>query len=170
MFRITTLSSEYFISDSWDIARNSLVKSFQHWGDVFSVDFAIGVTKLPSVNWTNVFHFTVNGDNADYGDRIPALWIHKDGYFRISFNINDNQYYHKDFEFVLGQKYHIILKQFIEGEKYWYEVKINGESKYHTENTQPQIYDDVKLYASDPWYEPFSSDLGQICNVKIQDF
>ena len=42
----------------------------------------------------------------------------------------------------------------------------DGES-YKIENEKPKNFENVKLYASDPWYAPFSSDIGMIQNVKI---
>ena len=128
MFRITALSLEYFISDCWDIARNSLVKRFQHWGDVFSVDFAIGVTKLPSVNWTNVFHFTADGNDGKYGNRIPTLFVnndptafpHTDGFFQIGSAVNGEYNYNINYGFVLGKLYYFAIKQYEDMGKYFF--------------------------------------------------
>ena len=51
--------------------------------------------------------------------------------------------------------------------KYFYEIVIDGESKFKIENTQAQSFSDVKLYAGDPWYSPFYPYLGSFCNIKI---
>ena len=48
------------------------------------------------------------------------------------------------------------------------EVLIDGDSKLKIENTTPRSYSVVKLYTSDLFYDPFASNIGSICNVKIQ--
>ena len=81
-----------FISDCWHIRKNNFHKEFETWGDVFNIELGIKVTKLPVATWTNVFHFSANGDNEKYGDRIPALYIHKSGYFQVCSAVNDTSY------------------------------------------------------------------------------
>ena len=156
--------------DCWDIQPNEEIQSFQNWGRLFTIDFDITVTK-PTYGlwgWTNAFHFTANGNMENYGDRIPALYINSDGYFSICSAINGNLNYWENFDFELGKQYQITIKQFIDKGIYWYEIIIDGESRFKIENTQPQSFSSVKLYASDPWYNSFSSDFGSICNFKIQ--
>ena len=149
--------------------KNKMVKEFQNWGDVFKVEFAITVTKIPSVAYQNVFHFTTSGDYNVYGDRIPALWIannlNKPEFF-IASAVSGNRDLFKRFDIELGKQYQITIKQF-KASGTWYEIIIDGESKYKIENTQPQSFSSVKLYASDPWYNPFSSTFGSICDIKI---
>ena len=137
------------------------MKEFKNWGKEYKIEFAIKVDKLPTANWTNVFHFIAH-DNiiGQYGDHIPAVYIHKSGYFRVSSAVN------KDYNFKLGKKYQATIQQFKKQGKYWYEIITDGES-YKIENEKPKNFENVKLYASDPWYAPFSSDIGMIQNVKI---
>ena len=146
------------------------IEAFQNWGRFFTIEFDIMVTKKTYglYGWTNVFHFTANGNYENYGDRIPALYINSNGYFQICSAINGNLNYWKNFDFELGKQYQITIKQFIDKGIYWYEIIIDGESRFKIENTQPQSFSSVKLYTSDPWYNSFSSDLGSICNIRIQ--
>ena len=67
----------------------------------------------------------------------------------------------------MGKKYHATIQQFKKDGKYWYEIIADGESSFKIENEKPRSFDNVKLYASDPWHAPFSSNLGIINNVKI---
>ena len=180
-FRQTPLKNHeiwtfYFFVDSYphlltdgcrDIAKGKKFKEFQNWGLLYTVEFEITVTNAGS-GWTNVFHFTANDNNYAYGDRIPALFINSDGYFHICSAVNGNKNFCQNFDFEIGKQYQIIIKQSIVGGKYWYEILIDGESKFQIENTQPQSFSSVKLYTSDPWYNSFTSDFGSICNVKIQ--
>ena len=158
------------ISDCWDIRKNNIVHLIDNWGKVFSVEFAIKVTKLPPSTWTNVFHFTADGDNENYGDRIPALYIenhNQKGYFQFCSAINDEKNYAVKHELYLGKKYQIIIKQYEVMEKYFYEIMIDDVSVFIKENTKPTFFADVTLYASDPWVEGFSSEFGHACDFNI---
>ena len=126
---------------------------------------------MPSQTWTNVFHFTASSNNdviMKYGDRTPALWINKDGYFMIISAINDNFNYFIEIKFEVGKQYKMIIKQYEDNRKYWYEIITDGNSTSKIQNTQAKSFSHVKLYASNPWQQPFSSDFGKICNVNIQ--
>ena len=156
----------------WDIEKGKVLQEFQHWSDqgLYKVEFEITITNLGS-GWTSIFHFSANGDARRYGDRIPAIFINSHGYFHICSAINGNANYCKNIDFKLGKKYQMTITQFKASGKYWYEIIIDGESKFKIENGIPwrwSSFSSVKLYASDPWYNSFSSDLGSICNVKIQ--
>ena len=141
---------------------------FRNWGDLFKIEFGIKVTKKTPSGWTNVFHFTANGgDCSKYGDRIPAFWINSNGYFHICSAVNGNRNYCKNFNFVLGKHYQVTIKQQILIGNYWYEIVINGVSILKIENKKAKRFSSVKLYASDPWYHPFSSDLGRISHIQI---
>ena len=154
--------------DSLDITKGSLTKEYHNWGDIYSIEFDVVVTKL-NENWMNVFHFTATNENCcDNGDRVPALFINKAGYFHFTTSLNDNGNYWKDFTFVLGKTYHVIIQQSKEDNKYWYEIIIDGDSLLREENKSPKTYSTVDLYTSDPWHDPFSSDFGNVYNLKIQ--
>ena len=141
---------------------------FRNWGDLFNIEFGIKVTKKPTHVWTNVFHFTARGNGHKYGDRIPAFWINRNGYFHICSAISGNLNYCKNFNFVLGKHYQVTIKQQLkEFGKYWYEIVIDSVSILKTENKQAKRFSSVKLYASDPWYNPFTSNLGIISHIQI---
>ena len=154
--------------ESLNITRDMMVKEYQNWGEVFKIEFDIKVTKLPTTEQPiNVFHITANGNYHQHGDRIPAIWIYRNGDFHISSSINGDLDHWNRFAFDLEKMYQIIIQQFKESDKYWYEIIIDSESKYKTENTQLRSFPNVKFYASDPWYEPFSSDFGCVGNITI---
>ena len=162
-----------YISESdknvWpNIKKNQLVTEFKNWGKEYKIEFAIKVDKFTTDERTNVFHFTANDNNiGKYGDRIPAVFIHRNGYFLVCSAFNDHNNFCKDYKFELGKKYHAIIQQFKKDGKYWYEIIADGESKFKAENEKPTNFDNVKLYGSDPWHPPFSSDFGRIYDVKI---
>ena len=142
---------------------------FQNWGKLYSVEFEITVIN-PGSGWTNVFHFApVNKLGDRIPGRIPAFFINSDGYFHICSAVSGNGNYCYNFFFELGKQYQITIKQFNTSGKYWYEIIIDGESKIKKENTQPKSFASVNFYASNGVENTFSTDLGSICNVNIQN-
>ena len=150
--------------------KNKVVNEFQNWGDEYLVEFDIAVANLPSSS-TSVFRFTsTNGNGFSDGDRIPALFILKDGIFHFVTSVNNNPEYQLNVAFELGKMYHVTIGQQKNKEdgKHWYEILIDGESKLKIENIAPRSYTNVKLYASDSFFDPFITNIGSICNVNIQ--
>ena len=148
-----------------------VISEFKNWGDVYQVEFYITVTNLPTSSWTNAFRFTsTTGNHGSDGDSIPALFIGNHGEFILRSSISNDFHYNKNIEFEKGRMYHITIGQQIDNEdgKYWYEIFVDGNSELKEENKNHKSYNNVKLYASDSFVDPFISDFGSICNVKIQ--
>ena len=143
-------------------------KTYENWGDEYSIEFDIVIRKKPTTT-ISVFHFTATDNNCcNDGDRIPAFWLTSHTFlFRASIGDNYN-YRHSSFNFVLEKSYHITIKQSTDGSKYWFEIIINGNSLIKLENKKAKTYSTVNLYTSDPWYNPFSSEFGSLCNLKIR--
>ena len=150
--------------DKQAIFKNAVLKEFQNWGDVFKVEFSIKLTKWPTPGWTNVFHFTPNSNHH----RIPAIWIHSNGYFYIYSAVNGHAHHYINFKYVIGKQYHMTIQQLKYFGKYWYEIILNDVTILRVENRKPKRFPKVKLYASDPWHNPFSSDLGWISHIKTE--
>ena len=151
-----------------DISKGKVDSEFQNWGKLYTVEFDIMVRfgVIPGSGLTNVFHFSAINDKED---PTPALWIHPDGVFYICSNVDGGKNC-QSISFDFETPYQITIKQFNADGKYWYEIIVNGVSKYKVENTQPRSLPSVKFYTSHPeWPNSFSSeDMGVICNVKIQ--
>ena len=114
---------------------------------------------------TNVFHVTADGDYANYGDRIPLLNIHKDGYFQVCSSVNWDKNYCITKDIVLGKPHQMAIIQYKQSQKYWYKVIIDDETEELMENHQARSFPNVKFYLSDPWTASFSSNLGSVCNL-----
>ena len=152
------------------VTQGQLYKTFLKWGHIFQVEFEITVNALPTDNkGANVFHFTQNSDNSAYGDRIPALWIYKSGYFKICSAVNGKRNYCIWSKFDLDEKYHFLIQQYVMNGKIMYKIEKNGQSIVSFENKMAQDFSNVKVYISDPWYKPFTSDYGLLENFKISN-
>jgi len=151
-----------------DIKKGKLTKEYQDWGKEFEIEFDIVVNKLPNGEWLNVFHFTGTKEGCcGLGDRIPALFINKGGYFHFTTALDDDGNYYKNFNFELETTYHVTIQQLKINSKYWYDIIINNERKFREENKNPKSYSTVLFYNSDPWFDSFTYEFGHICNLKV---
>ena len=145
-----------------------MIKNYQNWGDVYSITFDITVIKLSSSTWMEVFRFTATNENCcNNGDRIPALFINPAGTFHFSSSLynGENYNYVNDIDFVLGETYHVTIKQSLIAGKYWYEIIIDGDTKVEVENKNPTKFPTVNFYTS--FNGGFTYDFGHVCNFKI---
>ena len=74
-----------------------------------------------------------------------------------------------NFDYVLNKNYQIIIKQLKKGEKIIFEIVIVGNKRITIDNGQARGFKNVRLYASDPWHDPFTSDIGILKNFKAND-
>ena len=154
--------------DCLDISKDNLVKTFQNWGNVYNIEFTIKVTNVTFDGLKNVFRFTALYYQF-YGHSIPTLWISNKKFFLVSSAVNGNKNYQKVFGFEIGTKYQVSIKQYLDGGQYWYEFIVDGKSQVKIVNTQPKSFPEVKLYASDPFGDPFTSKFGNVCNLNIRE-
>ena len=155
-----------FFSDI-SVSKGNLLETLPKWGSIFTVEADITVTKLPSSNWANIFHFTINKNIGNNGDRIPVVLANKDKYFYISTDLNGKvDKGTLKFNYDIGKKYHLKIEQFQKDDKVMYQVMINGKTEYSAENTDPKDFENVKVFASDPWHDAFTSEYGILENFK----
>ena len=121
---------------------------------------------------TNILHFSADGDAANYGDRIPAVFIKNGGllnsYIQIASAVSGNKNHMVNIKFYVGIDYQIVIRQYKDGGQYWYEIIVNGRSEYKLRNSEAKTFRNVKLYASNPWTTSFTADYGNVCNIDIR--
>ena len=127
------------------------------------------VQREQSWEWTNVFHFTADGENGKYGDRIPAVFIHKNKYFQFCSAINGEKNYCRKHDFEPFKMYSIVLRQYEKKkETYEYQIIVDNVIIHEVVNNQPINFPNVKLYASNPWQlVGFDSTMGKACWFNI---
>ena len=112
----------------------------------------------------NINSFFKGGDDNNHGDRIPAMWIGKNSQNRRRFVIHTSLGNNKNYGMVKklqqGTKRHFLIHQYhtCDGKDY-FEVKREDKSLFKVENTNAQDFSNVKVYASDPWYDTFDGTL-----------
>ena len=92
---------------------------------------------------------------SKYGDRVPGVWFHHigDGTLYIAAPINGNLDRTFDTQPVpVKQWSHLEISQQLINDIYIYSIKLNGLKVFSEQNNQAQVFENVKVFASDPWY------------------
>ena len=153
------------------------------WGPNYMVSFSIKINKMPSNRWTNVLHFIEDGYYAgnypydQHGNGLPSVWIynwwHSVIYIRVCLKRNDCRM----FRATLEEKYNITIKQWLhKNGRYYNQLIIPGKRtrrfpNHSFPNYEPNTttFSNVKCYTSDDYYASFTSDLGIVTNLKIEN-
>ena len=153
-----------------NVVKGQLLATYPEWGHFYRVEFDITVNAFPN-KWFNVFHFTIQKNIGNYGDRAPAFWISKDdngGHFNVVSAVSGDNGHAFNYQIELEKKYHFVIRQFEDhNEKVTYEIEIDNEVKHSVPNDQAWDFTNVILYVSDPWHDPFSSDYGILENLNL---
>ena len=112
--------------------------------------------------YKNVFHMTIGNDCCSIGDRVPGVWVINNEVL-IAFAIGGNGNFYKNFaiEKNTWTEIDVSQKQSMDGQ-YRYTIMINGEEKFTIVNTDPREFNNVKLFASDPWFDSFDGKIRMI--------
>ena len=120
----------------------------------FIVSFDVKPNSV-ATEWRSVVHFTIGSDIQNQGDRVPGVWFHVSGngglHIAAPINGDVNRYFDTK-PLALKQWTNVEISQRLEGNVYIYRIKINGEVVFTEKNEQPKSFENVKVYASDPWY------------------
>ena len=106
--------------------------------------------------WSNIIHATIGKNSGRYGDRIPGIWFHSlTTKLLICSAVNGNaNYCYTSPPLALHKHTTITVQQLQAGHnhQYYYQIFINKKRVTYVLNERPQIFKNVKYYASDPWY------------------
>ena len=120
--------------------------------------------------FANSLHLTIGGNREHYGDRTPDIWPSTTAYtpekMQISSAVNGNKdSINRPAQPPVGAWTTITISQTLEGGKYFYRIMIGDQEVHAVENSQPEEFQGVKVYASNPWVE---AQPGSIRNLVIE--
>ncbi|XP_047146021.1 uncharacterized protein LOC124818955 [Hydra vulgaris] len=127
--------------------------------------------KSYSYGFHSVLHFAVGNDTSEIGDRALALWLrpYEPNYkgFHITAPINGkrNREIYIDAP-PLNVWTHVVISQQRIDDKYVFTIDVNGTNAFSENNANPQKFENVKVFASDPWYP---SQDGSIKNLILEN-
>ena len=158
----------YLLSLETKLAKGRLLTTIPRLSTEWIVSFDYKMTELPSSDWLNIIHLTIGNDETRHGDRTPAVFINyglKKISFHSSVNTESHYGYGYNLDFQLNRKYAFEIHQrYISGGEYRFFVKIDGVQVHSVVNRMATQFYNVKIYASDPWWETGN---GWISNLKL---
>ena len=115
----------------------------------YSVKFKLVIEA--SQHSANVLHFTTGSNRDEPGSRIPVVYfVGHEKKLRIISDVNGD-HNHADATVINEDVVDVLIQQVLEENKYLYQIIINNLKVHEVENTQPQTYENVTMYVSDPW-------------------
>ena len=96
---------------------------------------------------------------------ISGLFLDKSGKFLVGNGQSNDLTY---FTLTLNKKSHVVIKQYIKesgAQNIWTFTKIDDEILSDHKNPESETIPNVMFYASDPFYQTFSSEFGRIENM-----
>ena len=130
------------------------------------VEFLFKPTNYDHPDWTSIFRMTIGGNHENLGDRNPAVFFHPSRGFLIVYSLNE----YKNQEIRLPaptiDKW-TKIRMFQKNENGNTKIKlfIDNKEMLSAVNSKPTSFENVKVYASDPWYP---AQPGSIKNLSIK--
>ena len=123
----------------------------------WEVSFKINPSAIHG-GWSNIIHATIGRDLGRHGDRTPGIWfLPGTTRMHICSTVNGNlNYCYNTAALPLNKQSTVTVKQvqLPKNHQYYYQIYIDGKKVHEILNESPQIFKNVKYYASDPWYNP----------------
>jgi len=141
------------------LEKSKLLATLPKWGKTYSVSFEVNPTEF-QWRWQNVIHLTTGGDNNGRGSRIPNVNFRgtrpssSGARMQICSAINwsGNSCRYARSLVPKGQWTKVEISQQPEGQYHRYKVVVGGQQVYSIVNTKAQEYENVKVYAADPFH------------------
>ncbi|XP_012557255.2 uncharacterized protein LOC105844796 [Hydra vulgaris] len=151
-------------NDVQNIQQSNLIAVFDTVPNEYEISFELYLTSFLN-QWANVIHFTIYGDSIKYGDRSFSLFF-SNNLALISSSINgiSNYYIWLPSPFTLMEWNKFFISQILLNGIYNYVIKLNGAVIVTLQNTNPQPFEHVRVYTSNPWY---SAQPGYIRNIVV---
>ena len=136
-----------------NITRGTILTTLPWIGRQFSISFDFNPYEYGTGDvYASVIHFSQS--DLQFVSRIPGVWFHPHLGMHISSAISGNSHNNYDTNLtpVLNRWTQFVISQRLENSQYIFRIVIDGNEVRMVENTQPEIFTDVKVYISDPWY------------------
>lgn len=114
--------------------------------------------------WGNIVHATTDGKGGQYGFRIPAIWFRPDNLKMLfCYSINGDGKAHRCFEapdaLSTTDFTNVRVSQTWNSTHYVFQISVNGDVKFSKVNFSPDVFENVKVYASNPWDPAANADV-----------
>ena len=137
------------------LKRRTLLTTLPTLAKEWKVSFELNPESYDQRGLTQVLQMTIGGKSGNVGDRTPALWIHNTRGVYIATTLDGKANVGKYFRSMkppVGEWTTIEMIQAKQDFSYIFSVTIGGGQVWSVENSKPEEFSDVKVYASSPWY------------------
>ena len=153
--------------DELNLKRSNLLTTLPVLPREWMVDFMFKPTNMTTRAFVNILHLTDKDRNTrSYGGRIPGVWLSSHGNFFIECSQNNtkNRAFNSGRPQVGKWTQISFIQENLSG-KLRYRLLMDGLEKYNIENPQDKHFNNVRVYASDPW---FNGQPGYIKNLSVK--
>ena len=149
----------------FNLTQNALLTTVPMLPHEWMVEFLFKRTNSSTNEWTSIFHMTVGGDRSTIGDRTPAVFFNPNFGFQIASACNGSDNFNKDFPAPpIDVWTKIKVSQELLHGQFKYRIFIDGSEKLNVGNLKAVGFENVKVYAANPW---FHAQAGAIKNLSI---
>ncbi|XP_066933093.1 uncharacterized protein [Clytia hemisphaerica] len=144
-----------------DLKRGNFLKSVDIQ-KTYQFTFEIKPTGIKE-GWTNVFHgYNLDGNCCHFGQRIPALFMRSNtSRLMTVVPVGNNSRYQVNEWLPMHEATNVTIRQSLRADgTYRFALYYNETRIDMSVNTEPRVYKNVSLYASDKWYQPSQVELG----------
>ena len=169
-------------SEELELTKGNLLTTIKSVFKEFYVGFEFFINRHTS-EYRSIVHLTVGANRGQDGDRIPMILLDTRNRLYVVCPINDHRehLYTHNIPMKIGQWYKLVVEQILIEEKvnnfklrlvslyqfqYFYQINLDGVLIHSVENKKPKIFDDVRVYAPNPWQTSLN---GKIKNLEITE-
>lgn len=151
-----TFEKPEILRNAQKLAPNKLLKTLPNVNGEYKVSFdALVRDHDKSEKWHNIIHLSTGENKVERGNRIPGVWLYRDGKLHVTSDVNGDLNYITDDpkEFPLNKWVSIEVESKKNNKgAHIYTVNVDGREIRRVENKKPALHENVKVYTSDPWY------------------
>ena len=137
------------------LAKNALLSTLPTLDKEWRLTFEINPTSYNYRSYAQIIQLTIGGKSSAVGDRTPSLWFHRTRGVYLATNLDGKASAGKFFRNKLpqiGQWTRFEIKQERRGSTFFFSLLIGDQELWSVQNTKPQEFQQVKVYAGSPWY------------------
>ena len=153
-------------NEEFSVAKDNLLTNLPLLSKEYELDFEINVKNFPN-SWVSVLHFTTGTNGPTYGSRTPAFFGSggSNPQLTMSSSINGNYNRYKSINITTNKWVKIKVSQIKNSDgSYFFKCSNDNVIVWKIINNQAADFENVKVFASNPWYPPFN---GTIRNIVI---
>jgi len=159
-------------NECYKIQQNRLLRILPAIGRQYEVKLDVMANKFTN-SWQNILHLTTGENVGGEGDRIPAIFFHRDlgnkthRAMMISSAVSENHNHYFVTTPLRVKRWHsvrISQSRSLHG-RYIYEIHLNNALAHSVENSNAKVFQQVRVYQSDGWGEALD---GRVRNLQIR--